>query len=99
MDLQSFINIFKRWYNDQPLSLAEADFIPLIISTCTASVLLVVMLIWMDHICLSGIHIKWFFEDICHGFGWYIGSYNVDLKNSSVYIHTKNFISKELKFE
>ena len=53
----------------------------------------------MDHICLSGIHIKWFFEDICHGFGWYIGSYNVDLKNSLVYIHTKNFISKELKFE
>ena len=75
MDLQSIINIFKRWYNDQPLSPAEADFIPLIISTCTVSVLLVVMLIWMDHICLSGTRIKWFTEDLCHWFGWNIGSY------------------------
>ena len=75
MDLQSFINIFKRWYNDQPLSLAEDDFVPLVISTCTVSVLLVVMLIWMAHLYQWGAHIKWFFEDICHWLGWDIGSY------------------------
>lgn len=54
MDLQYIINIFKRWYNDQPLPRAEADFIPLIISTCVLSVLLLVMLIWMAHLCRWG---------------------------------------------
>ena len=76
MDLQSIINIFKRWYNDQPLSPAEADFIPLIISTCAVSVLLVVMLIIGAYLDKWGTHIKWFVEDLCHWFGWNIGSYN-----------------------
>ena len=92
MDLQSFINIFKRWYNDQPLSLAEEDFVPLFISTCTVSVLLVVMLIWMAHLYQWGTHIKWFTEDLCHWFGWNIGSYNEkDEDQSKTIIHTHTY--------
>lgn len=54
MNFLSVINFFERWLEGEHLIETEISFIYLTLVLCVLSIILLVMLIWMAHLCNWG---------------------------------------------
>ena len=73
--IQDINEVFGKWFNGEHLMEDEVEFITYNIILLVLIIVCVILVARIAYLCQWGMRIIWFIEDICHWFGWNIGSY------------------------